>query len=72
MEGKVKEPGNNYLAATEEQKALREYMDIRFEETNKHIEIRSKGTNRYMAFATAAILAGMTILGTLLNTIIQQ
>ena len=89
----------------EGQKALRDHVDIRFEETKKHtdlrfeetkehieqlrtetkehieqlrtetkehIEIRSKGTNRYIAFATAAILAGMTILGTLLNTIIQQ
>ena len=45
----------------EGQKALRDHVDIRFEETKEHIEIRSKGTNRYIAFATAAILAGMTI-----------
>ena len=54
----------------------KKHTDLRFEETKEHIEIRSKGTNRYIAFGTAAILAGMaivgTVLGVLLNALIQQ
>ena len=111
MEEKVKEPGNNYLAVTEEQikivvkesllqpellkefgiasstdtilierivrveeglKALRDHVDIRFEETKNHTDLRFeetkqqiKGSNRYVAFATglatALILLAITL-----------